>query len=801
MTRTARGNAPAGTVRQRYLLAVCTAALCAALSACAGGGASQVIQSNSGSSGTTVTPPSPSPPSSTTTAASFRTSEYLQSWGLDAIHAAQAYALGYSGAGVKIGIVDLNFNFSSSEVQFDPASVGPNQTAVDLYEAQVGESATTDPHGQAVAAVAAAKKNDIGIQGVAYNATVIAVDFFSDVDETTQTYNTVLYHVSDPWTYLTDHGARIINTSFGYDTSDIIQNPPVVSEEYVLAPPAQAVANGALLVASAGNNAGARPILSDQQTVSDIVANNLTNGPGAYIIAGAVQENGTIASYSNRAGSGPEEDYFMVAPGDRLVAPWTNGDLYIVSGTSFAAPMISGAAALIFQHWPGLTAYQVRDILFQSASDLGAPGVDPVYGHGLLDVYAAMQPIGTTTTAVSNGTAPAAALAGMVVGPAFGDAPQFRSALTNVTTLDSFGRDFSADLSGQVVARPDDRLFSLFAQRDGWHGAGLAVGDTTTLGVGFYADPDAALRRQSGPGAPDAAPLRDAVVQFSGIGSGYRWTAGTGLGLAEALAPASAAPPRRQSLTGAFGPLFDQRPGPFAGLSVALAPDWNLSAGMATLSWDGIARDPITNLRRAASGEEMALRFDHAMGPARASFTLGTLAENDAVLGSLAGGGLRLARGAATVWTSWGAETALDSHWSVAAQASAAYTRAERVGGSLVTALGPITSSAFSFGVTGSDLFSAGDRLAFTIHQPLRAESAPVSLVSGTGKDWNTGQVILARTQTSLMPSGRELAFGADYARAFGGWSAEASAAFRHDAGHVRGHDEADVMLWLHHDL
>ena len=54
----------------------------------------------------------------------------------------------------------------------------------------------------------------------------LAVDYFSNVNETQISQGGVLYHVSDPWSYITARGSKIINVSFGYDTGDIIPNPP-----------------------------------------------------------------------------------------------------------------------------------------------------------------------------------------------------------------------------------------------------------------------------------------------------------------------------------------------------------------------------------------------------------------------------------------------------------------------------------------------------------------------------------------------------------------------------------------------
>jgi hypothetical protein len=107
-----------------------------ALAACAGGGGS----------GTTTAVPAPTAagaPVPTADPNSFRTDDYLKIGVLDAVHAADAYALGYTGKGVTIGIVDYNFVFTSNVVNFSPASRGPNPQMQALYNTQFGSGAAT----------------------------------------------------------------------------------------------------------------------------------------------------------------------------------------------------------------------------------------------------------------------------------------------------------------------------------------------------------------------------------------------------------------------------------------------------------------------------------------------------------------------------------------------------------------------------------------------------------------------------------------------------------------------------------
>ena len=64
-------------------------------------------------------------------------------------------------------------------------------------------------------------------------------------------------------------------------------------------------------------------------------------------------------------------------------------------GTSYAAPRVSGKAALLTQKFPNLKSNDIKNVLLQTADDIGAIGVDDIYGYGLLNINNAMCPVGT----------------------------------------------------------------------------------------------------------------------------------------------------------------------------------------------------------------------------------------------------------------------------------------------------------------------------------------------------------------------------------------------------------------------
>ena len=107
------------------------------------------------------------------------------------------------------------------------------------------------------------------------------------------------------------------------------------------------------------------------------------------IFVGSLADGETsMAPYSYQAGSIPED--FIVAHDDVLF----RSD---ASGTSFSAPRVVGAAALLRQKFPNLSGSQIKQVILQTATDLGVSGPDKVYGYGELNIENAMSPQGKVT--------------------------------------------------------------------------------------------------------------------------------------------------------------------------------------------------------------------------------------------------------------------------------------------------------------------------------------------------------------------------------------------------------------------
>ena len=250
-----------------------------------------------------------------------------------------------------------------------------------------GASKFTNGHGAAVAGLMVGAHDGVGVMGISPRSRVVA---FNPFDETgTAGWEDIATGVK----MLTSNKASIVNMSLGVPGTVLASGwNDVFSRADV-----SASTKNALFVLAAGNQGITQS--------SDVKWNFATNPQ--LLIVGSVTLDGKISNFSNRPGTtclmegdickpgARLMDRFLVAPGELILVEDDKGGVVRASGTSFAAPLVSGAAALIQDRWPWLAAKpaETAEILLRSARDLGEKGVDPVYGVGLLDITAAQSPL------------------------------------------------------------------------------------------------------------------------------------------------------------------------------------------------------------------------------------------------------------------------------------------------------------------------------------------------------------------------------------------------------------------------
>ncbi len=317
----------------------------------------------------------------------------------------------------------------------------------------IAGSNSPDGHGTQVALVAAAARNGQGVMGIAYDATIIA--FRADLPGTCEGFDPAnpdtgcSFDNSDiarGVNLAVAAGARVINISLGGST-------PSSGLSNALAAAASA---GAVIVVSAGNDGEGGDLSVDPANPDPFAIGTLRAGGANVIIAGSVDGDAQISSFSNKAGRSAAS--YLTAQGEDVCCVYQDGQIYtetqngtdfiyVVNGTSFAAPQIAGAAALLAQAFPNLTGSEIVSLLLENARDAGARGTDAIYGRGVLDIGAAFAPSGTTTLA-GHGAALSLATAAGSVSPAMGDAGQ--QGTTGAILLDGYGRAYAIDLAGRL---------------------------------------------------------------------------------------------------------------------------------------------------------------------------------------------------------------------------------------------------------------------------------------------------------------------------------------------------------------
>ena len=180
-----------------------------------------------------------------------------------------------------------------------------------------------------------------------------------------------------------------INFSWGYDAANGANQDQISLGIDVLNDTHTKMPNSVLVVAAGndGNYAVDEFDAFGHAYAHDSVSNsgNTAIGLDKTIFVGSIDYDNNLQPYSQTAGL--LEDDFIVTY-DSLV---NEGD---AGGTSFAAPVVTGAVGLVTQKFPELTPQQKKTLILHTADDLGAAGVDSIYGHGALNLTNALSPIG-----------------------------------------------------------------------------------------------------------------------------------------------------------------------------------------------------------------------------------------------------------------------------------------------------------------------------------------------------------------------------------------------------------------------
>ena len=433
--------------------------------------------------------------SSTTTTNNYTTSDaeyyqtdeykesgkYREDTPLDLIHANDAYARGWTGDGVKVGVLDTG-------VKCDHNDLKNNITTV-RYNNYYGDGCNdTHGHGTQVAGIIAAEKNDVDMHGVAYDAEIHVGKIGNGPSVWIQQYgpslasqmadngvvavnlsaNTVMHNGTvNAMTTIEKDGSTLYYTDVNwYDDSSINEWKTATDK-------------GIIVVNSAGNqgkNIPAQPgnYATDVDVNGDLTLNGLmiiVGSPDGYsnkaghVCHDPILTNGTFTGCNDTYLT---KNYYIVAPGSNITTT-DNGGVNAIetkSGTSFAAPHVTGAIAILKQAWPQLSAQEIVQLLLTTATDMGDAGVDDVYGVGMLNLDNATNPNGTSSVSTTSGTTNlngTSLSASSVVGDSLSDI----DALSSTMIVDDYNRDYYVDLNQTVSTNTNaltlDHNFMSFA--------------------------------------------------------------------------------------------------------------------------------------------------------------------------------------------------------------------------------------------------------------------------------------------------------------------------------------------------
>lgn len=715
------------------------------------------------------TPPAPPPPPPPTVSLA----EFNAQPGLAQINTLPAFNADILGEGALIAIIDTGIDIDDPEFagRIDPRSDDlAIEPFVDAEDARPGGPSLQDTqgHGTSVASIAAAGANGQGLVGVAPEATILAFRGNLEDDPDTPDENESLTILGGAITEgvirAVDANADVINLSLGSDEDGALDGFTGIVDF--------AGFNDVVTILSAGNQGpdSGQPQAS-AQSVSSMEAR------GTAIAVGAVDANNRITSFSNVAGDSAE--FFIVAPGLGIPTVDVDGGFRPFSGTSASAPHVAGAVALIRGLWPQLTAAETVEIILDTATDLGAVGTDPIFGRGLLNVGAALEPSGALSVSTPNGqTVSVAALANTLSGPFGGTSFD----VGPVVGLDRFGRDFSVSLDG-LSGQSDTARFalgsavrpfqSIQSEREALPTGGSLTFQLSETDPRQRPDQATLFRDINGSDIENAAERRLALSFTQPLGlNGSQFTLSQGFSPRQVDRLSSLSTQQntlsRSAFSDAFLPdsvdavtsilaLGNVESGQFDLLASSVAP------GDVPFLNDPLLADPQTDL---ATVSTVRLGYTRQISRATLRIETGFQDEPDTILGAwFADGFFGEQNGTETVYSAFAGKIDLSSRISLLGRYSLGFSQLPEIGASgLVTSGSTLRSSQFSLGLQGTGLFARNDQLSLSISQPLQVRSGGLTLTLPTGFDQQSEQVSFSTISTDFGSSARQFDLEAAYA-------------------------------------
>ena len=662
-----------------------------------------------------------------------------------------------SGADTVIGIIDGNFSTD--------ADLGNNIVWAG------GNSNSVDGHGAGVASLIAAAHDGEGVMGIAPKVNIATYNPFDASGQTNWGA------VADGFVALkkADVGGgntSIVNLSLGESGSIFTSG----TASFLYRWDVDNYYHNTVFVFAAGN---------DGITQNHNVEFNDVDET-ALIFVGSINPLGEISNFSNRPGTGCLTDgrvcyagnrlmdRFLVAPGELLLVSDGQGGVVRRSGTSFAAPLVSGAISLLHDRWQWLAnhPHETAEIIFRSATDLGAPGVDEVYGHGLLDLTASQSPLDFNAMKFRSYQKIGSYLAQRDVSTIeliYGGIPSWWETddvyFTMFETIGDTYRDFAVPVSAFQYGKStnalgrNERMQDFISKRffrwiksrgSDKNGNGKKAGFSEVRSNGAELNGDWALRYDAimPTVTPEGTwrPVHSAATLTNPNGT-MSFTLGHGQGAMALGGYRFGVISDHDPFTGGANPVLGFASGEiFAAASYQVAPGMNVKVGY---SENREEWDEVTGL----TAEQSLIRRQLGDRPANAftldieqqvsdSLSLGLnytrLREVNAILGTQTSSTALLGNGSNT--EAMTVSASLDVGNGLSFDLSATGARTETADGQIFANAGDIWSTAGQFTATKQGLFSGKDSLRVSLAQPLQIEEGELSVTSEVVVDRATGE-------------------------------------------------------------
>jgi len=708
------------------------------------------------------------------------TGEFLWGGGLYQIGAHAAYDLGITGDGVTLAVIDTGVNYFHPELFTQIADGG-----YDFFNNKF-DYMDYNGHGTLVSGIIAAKKDDYGIHGVAYNSRILPLKVTSDDGNvpSLSALNWALYQAIQE-----DVVAVNYSSTFAIGDGFTINDYAVQAGLSF----AYTAFSGTIIVAAAGNSTAPNPIFpallpymkpENHNTGVYDFSDDLTFDPdlidwsyskGHVLAVVATDQSGVISDFSNRCGVAAQ--WCLAAPGEEIISTFWYDTYIDMKGTSLATPFVTGAVGLLKEMFPDLTNQQLVDLLLTTANKEGIYADESIYGQGFLDIAKAITPQGDLLLVQGDGGVSTMDVrdASIQSGGAFGDTIHKALSTQSVVIEDDFNRSYQVTLGGaaqSIEAQTLSQIDTLAMIATVHDRQAYEVTDNLSFTAQFGTELD---RIENGVFSHGlwAYDLGKHALSFS-HGDATRWGDGENIGGVENLKQRLFLPSYLDMATQgqAYGWQYD------VGEKTHIRVRWqdgeslyqnDLKANSFSVEWGWADEE---------QGKNLNLIF-------------GGVTEEDSLLGLRSGGALSIAPNTQTYFAGANAVFPLAEDVSLLGSFYAGQTEAKGTDDSLIQDVSTLRHLEWTVGVEKKNMWRGGDRVSLLFKQPLYVTDGRLRL---DVLNANSG---LQGVDVDLAPEHKEqevhFVYSTPLPRFDGEFGFQAS--WRHNTGHIESRDDAAVLL------